>query len=188
MAIDALYRDYFQKSKVLLYPLLGIKRGCVAVPEQTYLSWSEHLTPEDMKLIALYPTRTDSEYLMFEKNTLLKHNRVCDFIKLNDTHTVVTFDFSDLKDDWHKFINGQYSKLDGRLKRKIRDHFDKNTGTYTYIDSYLFPERYFSLYAELLGTTEDILRSVGELCSKPDLEKETLLLKAENLENKKILG
>jgi hypothetical protein len=188
MAIDALYRDYFQKSKVLLYPLLGIKRGSTAVPEQTYLSWSEHLAPEDMKLIALYPARTDSEYLMFEKNVLLKHNRVCDYIKLNDTNTVVTFDFSDLKDDWHKFLNGQYSKLDIKLKRKIRDHFDKNTGTYTYIDSYLFPERYFSLYADLLGTTEDILRSVGELCSKPDLEKETLLLKAENLQNKKILG
>lgn len=188
MSINALYRDYFQKSKVLLYPLLGIKRGSVAVPEQTYLAWSEYLKPEDMKLIALYPVRTDNEYLMFEKNVLLKHNRVCDYVKLNESQAIFTFDFSDLKDDWHKFIDGQYSKLDGRLKRKIRDHFDKNTGTYTYIDSYLFPERYFSLYAELLDTKEDLLRSVGELCSKPDLEKETLLLKVENLENKKILG
>ena len=188
MAIDALYKDYFQKSKVLLYPLLGIKRGSVAIPEQTYLSWSNYIKPEDMKLIAIYPIRTDVEYLAFEKNILLKHNRLCDYIKVNNEQAVFTFDFSDLKDDWHKFLNGQFSELDSRIKRKIRDHFDKNTGTYTYIDSYLFPERYFSLYAELLGTTENILRSVGELCSKPDLERETLLLKVESLENKKILG
>ena len=188
MSINVLYRDYFQKSKVLLYPLLGIKRGSGAVPEQTYLSWADHLTPEDMKLIAVYPVRTDAEFLAFERNILLKHNRVCDYVKLNETQAVFTFDFSDLKDDWHKFIDGKYSQINVNLKHKIRNHFDKNTGTYTYIDSYLFPERYFSLYAELLNTDESILRSVGELCSKPDLEKETLLLNVENLENKKILG
>ena len=188
MAIDALYTNYFQKSKVLLYPLLGIKRGCAAVPDQTYLSWSGYFTPEDMKLIAIYKSRTDHEYLHFEKNVLLKHPRISDYIPLDDENTIFTFDFSDLEHDWKKFIDGQYSKIDSSLKRKIRDHFDKNSSTHVYVDSYLFPEKYFSLYAQLLNVTEELLIEVGELCNKPDLEKENLTATVIDLQNKKILG
>lgn len=188
MAIDALYKSYFQKSKVLLYPFLGIKRGSIAIPEQTYMSWEGFYTPEDMKLIAVYPVRHDAEYLAFEKNVLLNHSRVCDFIKLNESQNVFTFDFSDQKYDWDKFKNGSYSQMSENFRRKIRDHFDKNSATYIYVDSYLFPDKYFSLYADLLGTEEGLLREVGELCSKPDLEKETLYAEVLDLENKKILG
>jgi hypothetical protein len=188
MAIDALYTSYFQKSKVLLYPLLGIKRGGPAIPEQTYLSWGSKVTLEDMKLITVYTKRTDAEYLNFEKNVLLKHSRICDYIVLNPEQVLFTFDFSDLKNDWDKFINGQFSKLNQELKRKIRDHFDKNSSTYVYVDSYMFPDKYFALYADLLGTNEGLLREVGELCSKPDLERENLIAEVINLENKEILG
>jgi len=149
MVIDALYRTYFQKSKIFLYPLLDIKRGASVVPEQTYLSWEGFLTTEDIKLIALYPKRTDREYLSFEKNVLLKHSRTTDFVELSDTQV------------------------------------ETNSGNYVYVDSYLFPEKYFQLYADLLDTSEELLRSVGELCSPPDLDKENLVAV---LENKKILG
>jgi hypothetical protein len=74
------------------------------------------------------------------------------------------------------------------LKRKIRDHFNKNSSTHVYVDSYMFPEKYFSLYANLLGVNEELLREVGELCSKPDLEKENLMAEVINLENREILG
>jgi hypothetical protein len=188
MELDALYTSYFQKSKVLLYPLLGIKRGCTAVPEQTYLSWGTKITTEDMKLVAVYAARKDQEYINFEKNVLLKHSRVTDYIKLNEDQCIFTFDFSDLKYDWQKFIKGQYSKIDSKLKRKICDHFDKNTSTSIYIDSYMFPEKYFALYADLLGTNEELLREVGELCTPPNLEKENLITEIINLQNKKILG
>ena len=186
MVIDALYKNYFQKSKVLLYPLLGLKRGSVAVPEQTYIGWEGYIKPEDMKLITIYPNRTDAAYVTFEKNTLLKHNRLTDMVTLNDEQKLLTFDFSDLKDDWAYFINGKYSQMNVKLKRKIRDFFDKNSGNYVYVDSYLFPEKYFNLYADLLDAKVDLLKSVGELCSKPDLEKENLI--AEVLDNSKILG
>lgn len=188
MEIDALYTSYFQKSKVLMYPLLGIKRGCPAIPEQTYLAWGSKITLEDMKFITVYAKRADIEYLNFEKNVLLKHPRICDYIVLNSEQVLFTFDFSDLKHDWNKFINGQFSKLNQELKRKIRDHFDKNSSTHVYVDSYMFPEKYFSLYAKLLGADEELLREVGELCSKPDLEKENLMAEVINLENREILG
>lgn len=186
MSINALYTSYFQKSRVFLYPLLDIRRGASVIPEQTYLSWQGYIKPEDTKLVALYPKRDDIEYKNFEKHVLLKHSRACDFIHLNDNQLIVTFDFSDLKDDWNKFLEGKYSQINTKLKRKIRDFFEKNTGNYVYVDSYLFPEKYFELYANLLDANVDFLKSVGELCSKPDLEQENLI--AEVLDNNKILG
>ena len=72
MAINSIYRKYFQKSKIFLYPLLDIKRGTSIVPEETYLSWNEEYGPEDMKLICVYVTRDDTEYKIFEKNIFNK--------------------------------------------------------------------------------------------------------------------
>ena len=75
-----------------------------------------------------------------------------------------------------------------RSKRKIHGYFDNHSANHVYMDSYLNPEKYFGIYSDLLNTSEDLLRSIGELCSKPDLEKETLNVKKENLYNKRILG
>lgn len=67
MKIKSLYDRYFQKSKVFIYPLLGIKRGNSVVPIETYISWDGHYSSEDMKLICVYKIRTDAEYKTFEK-------------------------------------------------------------------------------------------------------------------------
>lgn len=186
MSINALYRNYFQKSKIFVYPLLGIKKGISVTPVQTYFGWNDYVTPEDMKLVAVYHERKDQDYVNFEKNVLLKHNRLSDFIKLNDTEVLVTFDFSDMEKDWMHLINGRYSKMNPTLKRKIRDHFDKNGSNYMYMDSFLFPEKYFNIYSELLGVNEEVLKGVGELCTKPDMEKEILTVSVEQLQVPKI--
>ena len=78
-------------------------------------------------------------------------------------------------------------KINTELKHSILNYFAKSSGNYVYIESYLFPDKYFNRYAELLGVTEEFLKSVGELCSKPDLEKEMLLIEVANLENLEIL-
>jgi hypothetical protein len=188
MGINALYTEYFQKSKIFMYPLLDIKKGCCAVPEQTYVAWEGYIKPEDAKLVTVYPNRKDDEYKTFEKNVLLKHQRICDYTELNNEQLLITFEFTDMSDDWNHFINGRYSMIDVKIKRKILSFFNKNSANHVYMDSYLFPDKYFSLYASLLDTNEDILRNVGELCSKLDLERETLIAEVINLENKKILG
>ena len=180
MALNSIYKRYFQKSKVFLYPLLGIKRGVSVVPVETYICWQGYYTSEDMKLICVYDIRKDDEYKFFEKNTLLSHNRLSDYVKIG-SQAVLTFDFSDLGDDWSQFINGKYSKLSIKLKQKILDFFDKYSGNYAYMHSYLIPEKYFNNYAELLGVDTEMLIQVGELCSKPDLDKETLVLEVANL-------
>lgn len=181
MALNALYTKYFQKSKIFLYPLLDIKRGSI-VPTETYVSWNSSYSPEDMKLICLYDC-SHKDFVIFENTVLLKHNRLCDYIKLDSKHTVFTFDFSDLQDDWQNFINGKYSKINENLKRRILNYFDKNSGNYIYVESYLFPIKYIKKYAELLNVSEELLLSVEELCDKPDLEKEKLLIEVADLEN-----
>jgi hypothetical protein len=180
MALSSIYKRYFQKSKVFLYPLLGIKRGVSVVPVETYICWKGYYSSEDMKLICVYDIRKDDEYKFFEKNTLLSHNRLSDYVKIG-SQAVLTFDFSDLSDDWSHFVNGKYSKLSINLKQKILDFFDKYSGNYAYMHSYLIPEKYFSNYAELLGVDAEMLIQVGELCSKPNFDKETLNLEVADL-------
>jgi len=186
MYVHALYRKYFQKSKIFLYPLLDIKRGTKIVPTETYLGWNDSYSPEDMKLICVYDT-TNSDYIQFERTVLLKHTRVSDYIKVNDEKCIITFDFSDLEEDWMHFLRGEYSQISLNVKRKIIGFFDQSTGNYIYVYSYLFPEKFFNRYAELLDVPVDLLKSVGELCDKPDTDKEKLVLVVANLENSNIL-
>jgi len=186
MYVHALYRKYFQKSKIFLYPLLDIKRGTKIVPTETYLSWNDSISPEDMKLICVYDT-TNSDYEQFEKTVLLKHTRLSDYIKVNNEKCIITFDFSDLESDWMNFLKGKYSQISLNVKRKIIGFFDQSTGNYIYVYSYLFPDKFFSRYAELLDVPVDMLKSVGELCDKPDLGKEKLLILVPELQNSNIL-
>ena len=186
MKMYTLYSKYFQKSKVFLYPLLGIKRGSNVVPEETFVSWNENLTSEDMKLICLYKRGKDQEFEYFEK-LLLKHPRLCDYVNINEEEVLFTFDFSDLGDDWDCFINGKYSMMSMSVKLKIIDFFDKKGGNYVYIESYLYPHKWYDRYSELLNVDVELLKEVGELCDKPDLVKEKLIMSVANLENIKIL-
>jgi hypothetical protein len=186
MYVHALYRKYFQKSKIFLYPLLDIKRGTKIVPTETYLGWNSSYSPEDMKLICIYDTAI-ADYKEFERAVLLKHTRLSDYVKVNDNTCVITFDFSDLSEDWFHFVNGTYSQISVNVKRKILGFFDKSTGNYIYVYSYLFPEKFFDRYAEILDVSVELLKSVGELCDKPDLDKEKLILVVADLENSNIL-
>jgi len=182
MALASVYVKYFQKSKVFIYPLLDIKRGVSVTPKETYIIWDNYYTSEDMKLICVYDIRQDEEYKQFEKNTLIKHNRLVDYVTIG-SQIIFVFDFSDLKDDWSHFINGKFSKLNIKIKNKILNFFEKYSGNYVYMQSYLMPEDYFDNYAELLNVNVEILKSTGELCNLPDLEKETLFLKIADLNN-----
>lgn len=182
--IDALYTDYFQKSRMFLYPLLEIRRGALAVPIETYIQWEGKYTSEDAKFICFYKKKEEKEFILFEKNMLVKHNRLIEKIEMTD-ELIYIFDFSDYKHDFIHFINGTYSKMDSETKRKILNFFDKYSSNYVYMESYLYPGKYFSLYAKLLGVDKELLMDVGELCNKPDIEKETIQLNV--LQKKKII-
>ena len=188
MAVKSIYSKYFQKSKVFLYPLLGLKRGLKTVPSETYLAWNDVIKTEDMKLVCLYHPNKSNEYEKYEKNILLKHNRLYD-IKLIDEHNkIFIFDFSDLKNDWIYFIEGKYSKIDNKIKGDICSFFDNTSANFIYIRSYLYPNKYFEDYADALNVDIEILKSVGELCSMPDIKQETLIMKIANLETNQLIN
>jgi|JI7StandDraft_1071085.scaffolds.fasta_scaffold05710_6 hypothetical protein len=186
MAIDSLYKEYIQKSKVFMYPLLDVRKGVSVTPIETYCMWENHYAKEDCKLITLYHLRDDPEFKQFEKLKLLGNPLFHDFQMTEEDIGVYVFDYRKHKDDWMRFIEGKYSKFSLELKRKLQTHFGQaNRG---YIDSFLYPERYFKLYAELLTVDPSdapgmlsTLREVGELCSKLDLEKENLTHKVKDL-------
>ena len=188
MAVKSIYSKYFQKSKVFLYPLLGLKRGNKIIPSETYLAWTDIIKTEDMKLVCLYHPNKSNEYEKYEKNILLKHNRLYDIQLIDQHNKIFIFDFSDLKDDWNYFLNGKYSKLNNKYKGTIKSFFDVNSTNYVYVNSYLHPETFFNDYADALNVDVKILESVGELCSMPDIKQETLIMKIANLETNQLIN
>jgi len=172
--VKNLYKKYTQKSRIFLYPLLGIKRGAAVVPVETYVSIEGLHKPEDMKLICLYHLRTDLEFRSFEKARLLNNPKFENFHELEDNRGLYIFDFSDESSLWNCFLSGKYSKIDKETKSSILLFFANNPSNRDLINSYLNPESYFKSYAEYLNVPVSLLREVGELCSAPSLEKETL--------------
>ena len=68
-----IYTDYFQKSKVFLYPLLKLKKGIAYVPIQTYVCSEHEYTVKDHKLLCEYHTKTTEKFVTFYNRHLKSH-------------------------------------------------------------------------------------------------------------------
>lgn len=178
--IKKLYDSYFQKSRVFLYPALEIKRSSNISPIQTYISWDDKIDASDRMLICEYELRDDPEYLKFEENKLLNNSLFCDYFEISPNKALYVFTFEESRHDWYNFRNGIYSKLSGELKIKIKKFYGEKSANYRLIHSYLYPDDYYDNYAELLNINSDTLKEVGQLCSKPDIEKELFKIKISN--------
>ena len=93
-----IYKEYFQKSKVFLYPLLGIKKGIRFVPIQTYISW-DNMDLNENKFLCLYSIdaeckHTSKQFEVFKEFHLLSHTRYEQHHKINDEMHLFIFDFS----------------------------------------------------------------------------------------------
>jgi hypothetical protein len=176
MGIKSLYKDYFQKSRVFLYPALEIKRGSSVTPIQCHVAWEGHYKPEDRKFICLYHVRDDEEFVKFERIKLVGHRLFHDFVQIDDDKGVYVFDFDGLADDWDRFLEGRYSHMSAVHKKKIKNFYGIYSQNFPYVDSFLSPDKYYKVYSELLDVDIELLKKVGELCSKPDLESETLVM------------
>ena len=178
--IKDIYSGYFQKSKVFLYPVLGLKRGSIS-PINTYFSWEENVTIEDIKLVCLHYLRDDDEFLNFEDKGLLGNSLYEDYKEVDHDKAVYIFNLSEHEKDFNHVIAGRYSKISNSLKNKIKNYYGPSTANYAFIDSYLYPENYYDTYAKFLTTNNvdfpgmvNLLKEVGELCSKPNFKKEEL--------------
>jgi hypothetical protein len=180
--IKSVYYEYFQKSRVFLYPALRIAKGGSVTPIGTYTSWTGHYTHEDKRLMCVYHLRDDKEFKAFEKAKLLGNPLFEDFYLLEDDTGMYIFDFTEFAEDWNLYLEGKYSKIGKRLKLLILDHFSKSKSNYVYVDSYLNPELYYHIYSRVLECDQKILEDVGELCDKPDFDKETTAVELKSLE------
>jgi hypothetical protein len=176
--MTGVYTQYFQKSKVFLYPLLDLQKGIDYVPEQTYIAWDKLYHPSDLKFLCLYTAKkTDKKFIDFQNKHLKFHPLVETYLELdNDTHIYI-FDYSSFRHDHRSFVKGEYSKLKKDTKTTILNFFGSVGNIATYVKSFLDPEAYHEEYAEALGVELSIIESVWELCSSPDLKKETLFNK-----------
>ncbi|MBK7819408.1 MAG: hypothetical protein IPJ60_19105 [Sphingobacteriaceae bacterium] len=53
------------------------------------------------------------------------------------------------------------------------------------MESFLYPEKYYKMYSEVINVKEHLLKEVVELCDKPDFEQETLIATVKSLEMKR---
>lgn len=192
--IKSLYRDYIQKSRIFLYPALGIKRGVSVTPIQTYLTWKGKFVEEDNRFICLYHKRDDKDYLLFEKVKLLSNPLFETMIEIDDESIAYVFNFSEFRKNYQMIIQGKYSKISTKHKQKILSFFKNLRSHHVYIESYLYPEKFIPMYAELLAGNKaeikyykNLLEEVGELCSPPDLIKEQLIINNKHRRFKKNL-
>ena len=180
-AIESLYKDYFQKSRIFLYPILEIKRGSSVTPIETYMAWEGKYSVNDMKLICLYHLRSDAEFINFEKEKLIKNKHFFDFKQVEGNKGVYVFDFTEYKSDWEKLLKSRYSQLTYNYKKKIENFYGRRDSNFAYIESYISPPKYYQMYSQIMNVEESLLREVGELCSKIDFDKETLHAEIEDL-------
>jgi hypothetical protein len=168
-----IYRKYFQKSITFLYPLLGFKKNKHPRPVQTYLSWKETGTaPHHRKLVCVYEKKNTEEWKNFEREHLITHKMLELCVPVDDNTIVYIFDFNHLASDFDFFLKGKYSELSTFVKKTLTDYYGTHTPEWVYIESYLFPGKYFKQYADILLIDEQFLKQVGQLCDRYDPEKE----------------
>ena len=122
--------------------------------------------------------KKDLEYSL----ELNDNERFDNFFKLDDSKGVYIFNFKDLKDDYLKITKGKYSQLSNRYKQKILEFFKHHRAHHAYIESYLYPDKYFTMYSDLLNVKVEVLKEVGELCSKPNFKYDSKDLTTEILD------
>ena len=91
--------------------------------------------------------------------------------------TITKLSDSDYENRKCKIFEKEYNELSNNFPIDY-----KSKSEYKYIDSWLYPEKYFEVYAKLLQVDIEILKTIGELCDPIDMEKENLKIPVENLE------
>lgn len=170
--MNGIYTGYFQKSKVFLYPLLGIRKGARFVPENTYVCWGDTYTEKDYKLICLYSVDDITRFEEFEDQVLRSNKHYdCDY-ELDNKLFAYVFDLSDFESDYNLFLKGLYSRLSNNTKNKIIKFFGGIGEIAECVNGFLNPKGYHEGYAKHLGVSVKVVAQTFEVCTPPDLIKE----------------
>lgn len=174
---------YFQKSQKFLYPLVGV--GCKSImPIQTFIAWDQ-FSKLDFRLIAVFDQQTscledDIHDFKYFSEHFLKPNKFFQDNFLLETHEeVFVFNLEEYREDWIHFLHGKYSLFSDKAKKKILRYYASDSLIEQFMESYLYPSKFFDMYAQLLNVDAALLEVVGELCDPIDFEREELKLSCE---------
>jgi hypothetical protein len=173
MELKNLYPKYFQKSYTFLYSSLGFKKSQLFRPAQTYLELKNKYTIADKKLICLYENHETQEWQTF-KRKLLENEYFETYYRSAEGKFIFIFSLSKISQDYDAFIEGKYSQFSEESKRNIQNYYGIRTPEWPYVCSFLYPEKFFKTYSQILDVEEELIKNVGELCDKYDPRKETL--------------
>jgi hypothetical protein len=173
MSLNEIYRKPFKKASVFLYPLLGISQKANIKPDSIWIAMENHIELEDKKLICVNDTSVP-DFEVFSNRVLVSRKNFLEKITLEETRTAYVFDFGKFETTWKAYLNAKYSQFDEESKKNILKYFNYNSANVVYLTSYLYPVKYFKDYARILDVDINLLKEVGELCSKPDFESEKL--------------
>jgi hypothetical protein len=181
--ITEIYKNYFQKSTAFLYPILGFKKSRHPQPKRTYLTWNDKYSTEDKKMICVFMPKDTDAWKDFETHYLLNHPlfETCYQVKSDEGEDLIAyvFDLKMFEKDYDYFLEGKYSELSKEHKKKLSDYYGVHTPEWFYIESYIFPSKYFDQYAKLLNVDVKMIEEVGQLCRPYDPEQETCPYKLE---------
>lgn len=182
MILQNLYGTYHQKSRTFLFPILGIRFTANIKPVSTYVSWYGRIKPEDRKLLVVYQMTPTTGYKAFESTVLFANPLFETYYELEDNLMVYVFNLSKFSSDWDSFLKGEYSKFSTEVKSRIRSYFGEGNPVWGFVESFIYPGKYYIQYADLLaddGERADMLKlltEVVELCDKPNFTKEKLVI------------
>ena len=168
--ITELYSRYFQKSMVFILPLSGIPNHAEIKPIKSYLQVFGLSKWSDPEIILEFERSEEVE--SFLKKVIAQNPRLTRIKGFSRT-IYVHVDLSDYQEEYNLFLSGKYSLLSPRVKQTIMNFHSSNKANEAYLHSFLFPERYFKQYAQILDVSEALLISVGELVDLPDKVKES---------------
>ena len=180
--MDYIVTEDKKKSEHLLFPLIGLSNthaGLLVKPDRVFCWW-EGICGIDCLEIGVFFKENKTQYWEgFERN-LLKNKYLMSSYYVEEGITYI-FTIDTFYDDVDKFLKGKYSKFVPNTKSKIRNYWC-NTGFKDnieapkgdYYKTIFYPERYFELAAEEIGTPVEYLKKHGELMSKPSVEEETV--------------
>jgi hypothetical protein len=171
--MNSVFANYFQKSKVFLYPLIEMKKTHTYTPVETYVRWKNNFKLSDKKLICEYKITPSKKFNTFEKKYIRVNSYLDDIVYLSESKMVCIYDMSKFEDEFIYFIKGEYSKFKQVYKEKVLNFYREDGNKNKYVDSYLFPKKYHEMYAKELDVDLSLIENTFELCNKPDLEKET---------------
>lgn len=142
-------------------------------PEQTYLSWQGFYEMCDNRLICIYQKGSDLIRWAGFRNTVIGKNPFFEFCDepANENYAVVTFNLDPRQESFQAIASGKYSKILPDMKSLILMCHGINTGEHAYMESFLYPEKFTDVYADLYDVRKEFLVQVGELIDKPNAER-----------------